>query len=116
MLDELHLTDLNLMVVFATLMQERSVTQCAARLAVRQSTISGSLVRLRTLFNDPLFIRAGRGMRPTSRAVELARSIGPALELIHVALTHDRQSLPVTPPASPFANPLVNLAPTPPRR
>jgi LysR family transcriptional activator of mexEF-oprN operon len=101
MLYKLHLTDLNLMVVFVALMQERSVTRCAARLAVRQSTISGSLVRLRTLFNDPLFIRAGRGMRPTRRAEELARSIGPALELIHAALTYDLQSLSATALANP---------------
>jgi LysR family transcriptional activator of mexEF-oprN operon len=93
MLDDLHSTDLNLMVVFATLMHERSVTLCAARLAVRQSTISGSLARLRTLFDDPLFIRAGRGVRPTQKAMELARSIGPALELLHAALTHDCPSL-----------------------
>ncbi|MFJ3524272.1 LysR family transcriptional regulator [Pseudomonas sp. NPDC090203] len=82
--------DLNLLVVFSTLMKEKSVTQCAAKLNVGQSAVSNSLGRLRVAFDDPLFVRAGRGVVPTRKALILAQRIGPALELIHLALEEPR--------------------------
>lgn len=63
--------DLNLLVVFAALMQERSVTLAAQRLFVGQPAVSASLKRLRALFKDPLFVKAGRGMAATDRAMAL---------------------------------------------
>jgi LysR family transcriptional activator of mexEF-oprN operon len=86
MLDDLHAADLNLLVVFATLMRERNLTRCAHQLSVGQPAVSASLVRLRALFNDPLFVRAGRGMRPTAKAEKLSLLISPALDLIDAAL------------------------------
>lgn len=89
MLDDLHSTDLNLLVVFAALMRERNVTRCANKLLVGQPAISASLRRLRTLFQDPLFIRSGHGVRPTEKALEIAQLIGPALELIDAAVSNN---------------------------
>lgn len=63
--------DLNLLVVLAVLLEERSVTAAAGRLARTQSAISHSLARLRELFGDPLFVRVGAGMQPTPRAMLL---------------------------------------------
>ena len=63
--------DLNLLVVFSALMQDRSVTLAAARLFVGQSAVSASLKRLRALFKDPLFVKAGRGLTATPRSVAL---------------------------------------------
>jgi LysR family transcriptional activator of mexEF-oprN operon len=88
-IDDLYGADLNLLVVFAALMRDRNVTRCATRLAVGQSTVSASLGRLRILFQDPLFIRAGREMRPTDKAMKLAHLIAPALELIDSALIQE---------------------------
>ena len=96
MIDDLYSADLNLLVVFATLMRERNVTRCASRLAVGQSTVSASLGRLRILFQDPLFVRAGRQMRPTDKAVKLASLIGPALDLIDAALIQEPAFSPAT--------------------
>lgn len=64
--------DLNLLVVFDALLDERNVTRAAARLGYTQPTISGMLARLRDLFGDPLFVRAQRGLVPTPRALALA--------------------------------------------
>ena len=55
--------DLNLLPVFLTLMEERSVTRAAERLGTTQPALSNALTRLRTLLQDPLFIRERRGDR-----------------------------------------------------
>ena len=71
--------DLNLLLVFHALMQERHVTRAAATLFLGQPAVSASLKRLRAAFDDPLFVRTSRGMAPTPRAHELARAIAPLL-------------------------------------
>ena len=68
--NELRKADINLMVVFETLMLERNVTRVAEKLFLGQPTISSALNRLRTMLNDPLFIRVGHRMEPTARAEE----------------------------------------------
>lgn len=71
--------DLNLLPVFMALMEERSVTRAAARLSITQPALSNALVRLRTLLQDPLFVRERYGMQPTPKAQELAPVIAAAL-------------------------------------
>jgi LysR family transcriptional activator of mexEF-oprN operon len=87
--------DLNLLVVFAALMRERSVTRAAAALHMSQGAASMALGRLRRLFDDELFTRVRGGVEPTPRAVDLARRIEPALGVIHRAVT-DREFRPAT--------------------
>jgi DNA-binding transcriptional LysR family regulator len=72
---DIRRTDLTLLVVLDALLEERSVTRAAARLALTQPTVSGMLARLRKLFNDPLFVRTQRGLMPTPRAQALAPSL-----------------------------------------
>src|SRR6185312_7854862 len=64
--------DLNLLVALEALLDERSVTRAADRLALTQPTVSAMLARLRKLFGDPLFVRTQRGILPTPRAAALA--------------------------------------------
>ena len=71
--------DLNLLVVFDALFDERSVTGAARRLALTQPTVSGLLKRLRRTFSDPLFVRGSHGVLPTPRAEALA---GPIKDLL----------------------------------
>ncbi len=71
--------DLNLLVVFELLLEERHVGRAADRMQLSQSTISHALGRLRRLFNDPLFVRHRAGMEPTPRARELAGPLADAL-------------------------------------
>ncbi|MCA3929313.1 LysR family transcriptional regulator, partial [Burkholderia sp.] len=49
--------DLNLLRVFQAIVEERSLTKAGERLALSQPAVSYSLGRLRTLFDDPLFVR-----------------------------------------------------------
>ncbi|MBI5333960.1 MAG: LysR family transcriptional regulator [Burkholderiales bacterium] len=71
----IRLPDLGLLQAFDVLMQERSVTRAAARLALTQPTVSGMLARLREAFGDPLFVRTPRGIAPTPRAESLAEPV-----------------------------------------
>ena len=64
--------DLNLLAIFDVLMRERNVSRAAKRLHLSQSTLSYSLSRLREMFGDDLFVRTGRGITPTPKAMEIA--------------------------------------------
>ncbi|MDB6145221.1 MAG: LysR family transcriptional regulator [Pseudomonas sp.] len=88
--NELRKADINLMVVFETLMQERNVTRAAEKLFLGQPTISAALNRLRALLNDPLFIRVGHRMEPTTRALEIIEHLSPALDAMSTALSLTR--------------------------
>ncbi len=79
--------DLNLLLTFRALLQERSVTRAAQRLFLGQPAVSGALKRLRAAFGDELFVRTPHGITPTPRAFELARQIEPFLLSLHQALT-----------------------------
>ncbi len=71
--------DLNLLVALDALLTERSVTRAAARVGLRQSTMSSSLGRLRTLLGDELLTRVPEGMALTPRAAALVEPVRSAL-------------------------------------
>src|ERR1700758_4571830 len=79
--------DLNLLLTFRALLEERSVTRAAQRLFLGQPAMSGALKRLREAFGDELFVRTPHGITPTPRALELARQVDPFLQSLHQALT-----------------------------
>jgi DNA-binding transcriptional LysR family regulator len=80
------LPDLNLLDAFAALYAERSVTRAARRRGIGQPAMSAALARLRALFDDPLFVRAGATLRPTPLAEALAPGIASALAGMRAAL------------------------------
>jgi DNA-binding transcriptional LysR family regulator len=83
---DLQRIDLNLMVAFEALMAERSVSGAAIRLGVSQPAMSSTLARLRSLFDDELFVRSGRAMLPTVRATQLEAQVAQALAQLRAAL------------------------------
>ncbi|GGL99896.1 LysR family transcriptional regulator [Pseudomonas asuensis] len=85
--NDLRRVDLNLLIVFETLMRERSVTRAAEKLFLGQPAISAALARLRSLFDDPLLVRTGRTMEPTPRAMEIFSLLSPALDSISSAMS-----------------------------
>ena len=85
--NDLRRVDLNLLIVFETLMHERSVTRAAEKLFLGQPAISAALSRLRGLFDDPLFVRTGRTMEPSARAHEIFALLSPALDSISTAVS-----------------------------
>src|SRR5882672_7388802 len=78
--------DLNLLIVFDAVMQERSVTRAGSRMGLSQPAMSHALNRLRYLLKDELFIRTPDGMVPTPRAEALASPLRKALSDMQVAL------------------------------
>jgi DNA-binding transcriptional LysR family regulator len=78
--------DLNLLVVFDAIMQERSVTRAGHRLALSQPAMSHALTRLRHMLKDDLFIRSPKGMVPTPRAEQLAAPVREALDRLQKSL------------------------------
>ena len=79
--------DLNLLVVFKTLYEERNVTKESKKIGITQPAMSNALNRLRYLIKDELFIRGPKGMRPTPRANELASPIQTALNDLELSLS-----------------------------
>ncbi|MBL9010156.1 MAG: LysR family transcriptional regulator [Alphaproteobacteria bacterium] len=72
----MSMPDLNLLVTLNALLAEGSVARAAHRLRLSPSAMSRALARLRTATGDPLLVRAGRGLVPTPRALELAARAG----------------------------------------
>lgn len=68
--------DLNLLVTLDVLLAEGSVARAAKRLRLSPSAMSRALARLRETTGDPLLVRAGRGLVPTPRALELRERVG----------------------------------------
>ncbi|MFF2807960.1 LysR family transcriptional regulator [Streptomyces sp. NPDC058000] len=71
--------DLNLLRALDVLLQENSVTRAAERLGTSPAAASRTLARLRRAVGDPLLVRAGQGMVPTPRALELRDEVGALL-------------------------------------
>ncbi|MBP2316938.1 LysR family transcriptional regulator [Azospirillum soli] len=67
--------DLNLLVTLDVLLAEGSVARAARRLRLSPSAMSRALARLRDTTGDPLLVRAGRGLVPTPRALELREQV-----------------------------------------
>ena len=67
--------DLNLLVTLDVLLAEGSVARAAQRLRLSPSAMSRALARLRAATGDPLLVRAGRGLVPTPRALELRERV-----------------------------------------
>lgn len=78
--------DLNLLVTLDVLLAENSVARAAQRLRLSASAMSRALARLRATTGDPLLVRAGRGLVPTPRALELRESVGPIVTAAEAAL------------------------------
>jgi DNA-binding transcriptional LysR family regulator len=71
--------DFNLLITLDVLLAEGNVTRAAERLGLSASAMSRALARLRETTGDPLLVRAGRGLVPTPRALELRARIGPVV-------------------------------------
>lgn len=72
--------DFNLLVTLDVLLAEGSVAGAARRLRLSPSAMSRALARLRETTGDPLLVRAGRGLVPTPRAIELRERVGQLVQ------------------------------------
>ncbi len=78
-LTHLRQADLNLLVVFAALAEERNITRTASRLLLSQPAVSRSLQRLRDTFHDDLLIRTASGYEPTPKGQRLIDELASTL-------------------------------------
>lgn len=78
--------DLNLLKVFLSVYDHRSITLTAEELDMTQPGVSGLIKRLQNQLGVELFVRSGRGIVPTHQAHELARQVSPALTQIQNAI------------------------------
>lgn len=76
----MSIPDFNLLVTLDVLLDEGSVARAAKRLRLSPSAMSRALARLRETMGDPLLVRAGRGLVPTPRALELRQRVSQLVE------------------------------------
>lgn len=84
--DDLRRLDLNLLLPFVVVVEEGGVTRAAERLYLTQPAVNAALQRLRDAVGEELFVRQGRGLRPTPRAQALFESARDALAHVHRAI------------------------------
>ena len=83
---KLRQLDLTALLVFREVIREGRLTVAAQRLGLSQSAVSHALTRLRTTFEDPLFLRRPNGLEPTSRSLELLPRVETLLDLARETL------------------------------
>jgi DNA-binding transcriptional LysR family regulator len=71
----LRQADLNLLVVFTAVAEERNITRAASRLLLSQPAVTRALQRLRDTFNDDLLIRTSTGYEPTPKGQRLLQDL-----------------------------------------
>lgn len=79
--------------LFLSLMETLSLTKTAEALGIGQPAVSHALNRLREVLRDPLFVRSGRGFKPTPHALDIAERVSQVMGLM--------DSLPLTPAFDP---------------
>jgi DNA-binding transcriptional LysR family regulator len=79
--------DLNLLVLFNTVLEERHVARAADKLNLTPSAVSHGLNRLRRLMQDPLFLKTPKGVAPTERALALAAPVADILVRIDTVIS-----------------------------
>lgn len=88
--------NLNSLVALDALLAERNVTRAARRVGITQPAMSQALGRLRSLFDDPLLARQGRGMVLTPRARTLREPLAAALlaveRVVHLGMGFDPET------------------------
>lgn len=88
--------DLNLFVVFDAIYCEGNITKAASALNLSQPAVSHALSKLRTQFDDPLFVRQGNKMRPTTVARNVIADVRESLHMLKICLVQSKLFDPIT--------------------
>lgn len=86
--------DLNLLVVFDAMLHHQSVSKAAEAIKLSQPAMSAAISRLRTLFDDPLFVRTKAGMEPTPKAKALSPSVRLVVQTIQTDILLPKKFIP----------------------
>ncbi|WP_120513814.1 LysR family transcriptional regulator [Photobacterium salinisoli] len=87
MAHQLDTLDLNLMRLLKAVVDHKSIKVAAAQLGISQPSASRGVARLKTTFNDPLFVRKPHGVEPSPMALRLAEEfdniLAPIAKVLH---------------------------------
>src|ERR1700728_748790 len=86
-LQNLRQADLNLLVTFAVIAEERSITAAASRLLLSQPAVSRALQRARDAFQDDLLVRSPRGFELTLRGRKILDELDSLLPRMEQLVT-----------------------------
>jgi DNA-binding transcriptional LysR family regulator len=81
--------ELNLLVIFDTIMTEKSVSRAAEQLSMTQPAVSNAVAKMRVLWKDELFFKSGRNIKPTTYAINLWSQIKDSLFGLNRAIKPD---------------------------
>jgi len=93
-IDTMHIThlrqaDLNLLVVFTALAEERNVSRAAQRLFLSQPAVTRAMHRLRDLFHDDLLVRVSGSYEITPKGERLLHEVETVLPRLDRLLAGD---------------------------
>jgi len=74
-LEKLRQIDLNLLITFAAIAEEKSITAAASRLLLSQPAVSRALQRARAMFQDHLLLRSPQGFELTLRGRKILQEL-----------------------------------------
>ena len=74
-LEKLRQIDLNLLITFAAIAEEKSITAAASRLLLSQPALSRALQRARAMFQDDLLVRSPHGLELTLRGRKILQEL-----------------------------------------
>jgi DNA-binding transcriptional LysR family regulator len=74
-LEKLRQVDLNLLITFAAIAEEKSITAAASRLLLSQPAVSRALQRARAMFQDHLLLRSPQGFELTLRGRKILQEL-----------------------------------------
>jgi DNA-binding transcriptional LysR family regulator len=83
--------DLNLLLALDVLIEEGSVVGAARRMNLSAPAMSRTLGRIREAVGDPVLVRAGRGLAPTPRALQLREQVRGVIEQAHLVFNAGRE-------------------------
>ena len=86
-IEHLRQADLNLLVVFTVLMEERNVSRAAHRLLLSQPAVTRAMQRLRETFHDELLIRTSSGYQVTPKGELLIAELEAIFPRLDTLLT-----------------------------
>src|SRR5258708_12632237 len=81
-LEKLRQVDLNILIIFAVIAEEKSATKASARLLLSQPAVSRALQRARSMFQDELVIRSSSGFELTLRGRKILQELEQLLPKI----------------------------------
>src|SRR6187402_2903510 len=87
----MHSPDLNLLFALDILLEEGSVVGAARRMNLSAPAMSRTLARIREAIGDPIFVKVGRKMVPTPRALALREQVHSSVESARQLLQSERE-------------------------